>query len=165
MKKSSAVRRKEEKMLKNAATERQNGPSYYLVTRREPVDVLSLKLPGGEIVLPVFSLEAEAGMFLWLEGLDEGWQVEEFSVGELLGLLSGPCASVERVAPDPFAANNSEGGLLATVNREDFLRKLGQRAHLPGRTARSKAKQGEYGACTKHPALRPSKQRNRAGGR
>jgi hypothetical protein len=54
---------------------------YWLVKRRDAtdVDVLTLKLPGGEMVLPVFSLEEEAGMFLCLAVLEEGWQVEEFS--------------------------------------------------------------------------------------
>jgi hypothetical protein len=112
-------------VLENGVSERQNGSSSWVVTRRDAADadVLTLKLSGGETVLPVFSLEEEAGMFLWLEVLDEGWQVEEFSVTELVALLCGPCASVERVAPNPFAATDPAGGLLATVDREDFLRR------------------------------------------
>jgi hypothetical protein len=123
-----ATRRKEEKTLKNGATERQNGPSYCLITRRDAanMDVLILKFSDGEMVLPVFSLEEEAGMFLWLEALDEGWRVEEYSVEELVALLCGPCASVEWVAPDPFAATGPARGLRATVDRKAFLRKLWQ---------------------------------------
>jgi hypothetical protein len=97
--------------------------SCFLIARQdaEGADVLVLRFPDGQTALPVFSLEEEAGMFLWLEALDEGWQVEEFSVGELAALLCGPCANVERVAPNPFAATDPAGGLLATVDREDFL--------------------------------------------
>jgi hypothetical protein len=108
-----------------ATDERSHEHSCFLIARQdaEGADVLVLRFPDGQTALPVFSLEEEAGMFLWLEALDEDWQVEEFSVGELAALLRGPCASVERVAPNPFAATDPAGGLLATVDREDFLRR------------------------------------------
>ncbi|MDN5696398.1 MAG: hypothetical protein L0G70_00300 [Rubrobacter sp.] len=92
----------------------------------EDVDVLNLRLSGTETVLPVFDLEDRAGMSLWLEALDEGWQVQEFSVAELASVLCGPCASVERVLLNPFSAGTAER---AGVSREDFLRVLaGERA-------------------------------------
>ncbi len=136
--------RKDENILNSGAAEAPDEPSYCLITRRDATgaDVLSLKFPGGETVLPVFSRGAEAGMFLWLEALGEGWRVEKFSREEFVSLLHDPRANVERVIQDPFSAKGSEGGL-ATVDRKDFLRTLagaqvsGREAALPRDRARS----------------------------
>lgn len=48
--------------------------SRFLIARREAEDaaVLVLGLPDGRTALPVFDLEEEAGMFLWLETAGEG---------------------------------------------------------------------------------------------
>lgn len=115
-------------MLENSSAERQDRLSYCLFTWQDAanVDALTLKLPGGETILPVFDLEARAGMFLWLEALDEGWQVKKLSVADLVSLLCGPCASIERVLLNPFSAGDEEE---AGVKREAFLRTLaGERA-------------------------------------
>lgn len=48
--------------------------SRFLIARREAEDaaVLVLGLPDGQTALPVFDLEEQAGMFLWLETAEEG---------------------------------------------------------------------------------------------
>lgn len=122
-------------MSKSGATEHSYGPSCYPITRRDAKDedVLTLRPPGGQTALAVFSLEAGAGMFLWLKAPDEGWQVEESSVGELASLLFGSCTSVERVAPNHFAATDLEGGPRATVHRKDFCANPGRGTRPPGR--------------------------------
>jgi hypothetical protein len=96
----------------------------FLIARREAEDaeVLVLGLPDGRTALPVFGLEEEAGMFLWLETAGEGWRVVEISEADLAALLRGSCAGVGRVV-DPFAAEVAGKGP-AGVDREDFLRSL-----------------------------------------
>ena len=103
---------------------RSNEHSRYLIARREAreTDVLVLRLPDGQTALPVFGCEAEAGMFVWLETIGEGWRVAEISAGGLYALLNGSCAGVGRIV-SPFAADVVGKGK-ASVDREDFLRTL-----------------------------------------
>ena len=56
----------------------------------------------GRSVLPVFSFEEEATLFLCL-GAHGGWQVRRAGPGELVSLLYGPCREVELVALDPMS--------------------------------------------------------------
>jgi hypothetical protein len=104
--------------------ERSNEHCRYLIARRDAkdADVLVLKLPDGQTALPVFGCEEEAGMFMWLETIGEGWRVAEFSDRCLAALLRGSCANVQCVVR-PFAADGVGNGP-ATMNREDFLRTL-----------------------------------------
>ena len=55
----------------------------------------------GTNVLPVFSFEEEAQMFLGLGHAADGWQVRETTRGELVSVLYGPCKGIEHVALDP----------------------------------------------------------------
>jgi hypothetical protein len=48
--------------------------------------------PGGKDPLLVFGFEEGARMFLWAHALEPGWGVRRTSTGELVSLLSGPCA-------------------------------------------------------------------------
>jgi hypothetical protein len=96
--------------------------SRFMIARRdgEDADVLVLGLPDGRTALPVFGLEEEAGMFLWLETAGEGWRVLEISEADLAAILRESCAGVRRVV-HPFAAEVTGKGP-AGVDREDFLR-------------------------------------------
>jgi hypothetical protein len=98
--------------------------SRFLIVRQgaKDSDVLVLRLPGGHTALPVFGLEVEAGMFRWLETVEEGWRVAEISEADLVTVLRDSCAGVRRIV-HPFAANGV-GNEPASVNREDFLRAL-----------------------------------------
>jgi hypothetical protein len=107
-------------------TEHSRERSRFLIVRQgaTDTDVLVLRLPAGQTALPVFDLEEEAGMFLWLEMVGEGWRVAEISVADLDTLLRDSCASVRRIV-HPFVANGMGMGKgPATVDREDFLRTL-----------------------------------------
>jgi hypothetical protein len=111
-----------------ANEERSHGHRRFLIARRDAkgaddADVLVLPLPDGRTALPVFGLEVEAGMFLWLETAEEAWHVVEISEGGLAALLRGPCAGVRCLLVRPFAADGVGRGP-ATVAREDFLRTL-----------------------------------------
>jgi hypothetical protein len=92
-----------------------------LIVKRdaEGANVLVLRFPDDQTALPVFGLEEEAGMFLWLETTGEGWRVAEISEADLAALLRGSCARVRRVV-HPFAADGAGKGP-ATVDREEFL--------------------------------------------
>lgn len=94
--------------------------------------VLVLEMVGGERVLPVFSVNVEAEMFIWLEGLgsfpDEAWYPRETASGELLAMLIGPRGSVGRVALDPSPEIMSPSGAdemeLVCISRKDFVERL-----------------------------------------
>ena len=118
-----------------ATEERSHERSCFLIARRdaEGADVLVLALPDGQAALPVFGLEEEAGMFLWLETAGGGWRVAQISEAGLAALLRDACADV-RLIVRPFAAKGMGNGP-ATVDREDFLRALSGKRSRRGREA------------------------------
>jgi hypothetical protein len=97
------------------------GHPRFLIVKQdaEGANVLVLRFPDCQTVLPVFGLEEVARMFLCLETVAEGWRVAEISGADLTALLRDSCARVQRVV-HPFAARGVGKGL-ATVNREEFL--------------------------------------------
>jgi hypothetical protein len=103
----------------------QPGSVYWLIAKNDNrrLEVLTTGEPGGEEVLPVFSHEEEAEMFLRLGQVAfEGCQTRESTSGELISVLYGPCAGVERVALDPLpemlTARTVE---LVSLSRERFV--------------------------------------------
>src|SRR5829696_2747828 len=90
--------------------------------RLEPLCVYA----GTSKVLPVFSFEEEAEMFLHLGGYaDSGWRARESCAGELVSVLLGPCADVEGVALDPLPEMLEDGTLgLVEVGRRRFVGQL-----------------------------------------
>jgi hypothetical protein len=101
---------------------RAQGLVYWLIVRNEHgrIEVLTLDC---KKTLPVFSHEEEAEMFLRLEGVGEGWQVNESRGGELVSMLYGPCTGVKEVALDPLpemVADRTVG--LVSLDRERFIR-------------------------------------------
>ena len=65
---------------------------------------------GVERVLPVFSFEEEAELFLQLEGYDGHWRARERCVDELVSVLCGSCKGVKSVALDPLPEMLEETG-------------------------------------------------------
>jgi hypothetical protein len=113
------------------------GSAYWLIAKYENgrLEVLATGLAGGEEALPVFSHEEEAAMFLglWEVGFD-GWQARESTVGEIISVLCGPCASVERVALDPLPEMILERTVgLVGLSRERFVNLVLNRAQPPSR--------------------------------
>ena len=79
----------------------------------------------GKKILPVFSNENEAEMFLQLKGVADGWQVSESRGGELVSMLYGLCTGVKVVALDPLpemVVDRTVG--LVSLDRERFIRRL-----------------------------------------
>ena len=76
---------------------------YWLLAKGRPgrLEVLITSLADGRRVLPVFSFEEEAYLYLRL-GIPGGWRVRQTEGGELLSLLYCLCNKVELVALDPM---------------------------------------------------------------
>src|ERR671932_220736 len=90
---------------------------------REAADSAVSKLSSG--YWPGFSFKEEAEMFLQYAVADKGWLVRETTTGELISVLYGPCAGVERVALDPPPEIFAEAmTYLVSLRRERFVRVL-----------------------------------------
>ena len=117
------------------------------------MEVLTANLARGGEALPVFSLEDEANAFVGLGDFGDGWRARETAGGELVSVLCGPCAGVERVVLDPIRlpdplAEGLDGP--SSTEREAFMRSL-----LNPRPSRT---------LTSGPGLAPSRAGTRANG-
>src|ERR671921_1954784 len=116
------------KRTAESAPRRKPGPPpYWLVAKSENswIEVLTLDRDGEEI-LPVFSHEEEAVVFLrLLRGVGEDWRLKESRSGELIWLLYGPCAGVEEVALDPLPEMVAERTVgLVSLDRSCFIERI-----------------------------------------
>jgi hypothetical protein len=96
---------------------------YWLLAKRRcgRLEVLTTSLVDGRRVLPVFSFEEEAALFLCL-GVQGTWQVRRTGPGELVSLLYGPCRQVELVALDPMSEIETDVmNRLVSVERGKFV--------------------------------------------
>jgi hypothetical protein len=97
--------------------------SYWLLAKRRcgRLEVLTTSLADGRRVLPVFSFEEVASLFLCL-GVQGSWQVRRTGPGELASLLYGPCREVELVALDPVSEVETDMiNRLVSVERRRFV--------------------------------------------
>ncbi len=113
------------------------GSVYWLIAKNESglMEVLAVDLAPGEGTLPVFSHEEEAEMFLRLwEVTFDGWEVRESTPGELVSVLYGPCAGVNRVALDPLPGMVGQRSVgVVKLDRDRFLDLLLVRERSLGR--------------------------------
>ena len=96
---------------------------YWLLAKRRcgRLEVLTTSLADGRRVLPVFSFEEEAALYLCLGG-QGSWQVRRTAPGELVSLLYGPCREVELVALDPISEVETDMmNRLVSVERRRFV--------------------------------------------
>ena len=108
--------------------------SYWLIAKNKDnwMEVFTLCSDGQREMLPVFSFEEEAEMFLRFRGAEKGWWVRESSGGELISVLYGPCAGVTVVALDPSPEMVIEGTVgLVSLHRERFVDLVVVRAREP----------------------------------
>ncbi len=109
-------------MSKNKAA----GRSFWLIATRAHGwrEVLTIDA-GGETVLPVFSFQEEGEFFLRLEATEADWWPRETTTGELVSLLLGLCARVDKVALDPLPGlGEREIVELVSTGRRHFVRHL-----------------------------------------
>ena len=108
-------------MSKNKAARR----SFWLIATRTHgrMEVLTIDA-SGETVLPGFSFQEEGEFFLGLEATKADWWPRE-TTGELVSLLLGLCARVDKVALDPLPGLGEREiiGLLS-MGRRHFVRHL-----------------------------------------
>ncbi|HSK85607.1 MAG TPA: hypothetical protein VK902_19715 [Rubrobacter sp.] len=100
---------------------------HWLITRHKvsSLEVLTIDSEDDEQVLPIFSFEEEAQLFLRFCEAGRGWKVRETSPGELISVLSGPCAEVSEVALDPVPEVCGAALLgLLSVERDEFVEVL-----------------------------------------
>ncbi len=114
-------------MSKNKAA----GRSFWLIATGAQGwrEVLTIEA-GGETVLPVFSFQEEGEFFLGLEATKADWWTRETSTGELVSLLLGLYARVDKVALDPLPGlGEREIVELVSTGRRHFV------SHLMGEVA------------------------------
>jgi hypothetical protein len=115
-------------------------PPYWLIARQENsrMDLLTVGLASGEEVLPIFSFEEEARTFLRLRTWGTGWEARETTAQELVSVLLGPDAAVERVVLDPAPEIEAEVMVsLVGMRREDFVDRItGEEGELIGPAAK-----------------------------
>ena len=101
------------------------GPvSYWLLAekRNNWLEVLTIRTDHDQETLPVFSSEEEVEIILRFRGVTGGWRARESSAGELVSVLSGPCAGIEKAALDPSPEMIVEGTVgLVSLLRESFM--------------------------------------------
>ncbi|HJQ29105.1 MAG TPA: hypothetical protein VJ827_07170 [Rubrobacter sp.] len=102
---------------------------FWLIARYRTgrMEVLRTILASGQEALPVFSFEDEARMFLDLGASGADWRARVTSSGELVSVLCGPCAEVDRVVLDPVPLPGPliEGlNRLLSMEREAFIGSL-----------------------------------------
>jgi hypothetical protein len=140
------------KVPKNRAAWR----SFWLIATRTHgrMEVLTLDA-AGEVVLPVFSFKEEGEDFLGLEGTEADWWPRETTTGELVSLLLGLCARVDKVALDPLPGFGEREILgLVSTGRRYFVR------HLLGEVAAySERKNGRVKGCSDPARLRKGQTR------
>jgi hypothetical protein len=114
--------------LKTAAWPGRHRAMYWLIVERGPdrCRTLTLGTNPDEEALAVFSFEEEALLFLWVEGLAEGWEVTEVAADELAPALSNSCPNRVALDPLPGPLGGKMVGLLS-MEREHFLTSLGRR--------------------------------------
>jgi hypothetical protein len=96
---------------------------YWLLAKRRlgRLEVLTTSLADGRRVLPIFSFEEEANLYLSL-GAEGSWRVRQTEVGELLSLLYCLCNKVEVVALDPVSEIETDVLCrLVSFERERFV--------------------------------------------
>jgi hypothetical protein len=90
---------------------------------------------GGETVLPVFSFQEEVELFLHLQAKGADWWPRETTTGELVSLLLGLCARVDKVALDPLPGFGEREiiGLVSTGRRHFVHHLMGEDTAHPER--------------------------------
>jgi hypothetical protein len=98
--------------------------SYWLIAEKlsNRLEALTIRTDDEQETLPVFSSGEEAEIFLRFGGVTGGWRARGSSAGELVSVLTGPCAGVKKVALDPSPEMVVEGTVgLVSLLRESFM--------------------------------------------
>jgi hypothetical protein len=117
--------RNQPRLMTEHTPRRLSGPaSYWLIAenRSNRIEVLTIRADEGQETLPVFSSEEEAEIILRFGDETGGWRARQSGAGELISILSGPCAGVKKVALDPSPEMVVEGTVgLVSLLRQGFM--------------------------------------------
>jgi hypothetical protein len=136
------------RMAERASRQPPGPASFWLIAeeRNNRLEVLTIHTDDEQQTLPVFSSEEEAELFLRFGGVAGGWRARQSSAGELVSVLSGPCAGVKKVALDPSAEMVVEGTVgLVSLLRESFVNLV-----MARRSGRLRLGEPEERSCTGH---------------
>jgi hypothetical protein len=115
--------------------------SYWLIAekRNNGLEVLTIRTDDEQETLPVFSSGEEARIILRFGGVTGGWRARGSGAGELVSVLSGPCAGVKKVALDPSSPEMVVEGTVGLVSllRESFMNLIMVRRSGPPRLGES----------------------------
>ena len=128
-------KREDGRMIDNAIevrTEATRFETSWLIVRGDfgarggPPEVLTLGAGGGVegegTILPVFSYEEEALLYLRLCGFSGGWRASKSGIADLASVLSDACPDAQRVALDPIPEIGPHGPHdLVSLSREEFV--------------------------------------------
>ncbi len=98
--------------------------SYWLIAekRNNRMEALTIRTDDEQEMLPVFSSEEEAEIFLRFGDVTGGWRARQAGAGELVSVLSDPCAGVKKVALDPSPEMVVEETIeLVSLSGESFM--------------------------------------------
>ena len=97
-------------------------------------------------VLPLFSFQEEVELFLHLQAKGADWWPRETTTGELVSLLLGLCARVDKVALDPLPSLGKREiiGLVSTGRRHFVRYLMGEDTAHPERKKPSGRESGPY---------------------
>jgi hypothetical protein len=112
------------RMAERASRQPPGPVSYWLIAekRNNWLEVLTIRTDHDQETLPVISSEEEAEIILRFRGVAGGWRARESSAGELVSVLSGPFAGVEKVALYPSPEMVVEGTVrLVSLLRKSFM--------------------------------------------
>jgi hypothetical protein len=118
--------------------------SFWLIAARAHgrMEMLTIEV-SGEMVLPIFSFQEEGELFLHLEATEADWWPRETTTGELVSLLLGLCARVDKVALDPLPGLGERKLVeLVSIGRRYFVR------HLMGEVAAHSERENPSGSET-----------------
>jgi hypothetical protein len=96
--------RVEKNVLYERTHEWKGGPlrSPWWLIAKDATDHMEVFTLDGGSILPVFSGEGEAELYLWFErAREDGWEVRKTSSEGLTSVLLGPCSDAGAVALDP----------------------------------------------------------------
>ncbi len=95
---------------------------FWLIVRQRTRGMEVLTIGSYKEVLPVFSFNEEAEMFLRFGVSGTGWRIRESTCGELTSVLYTSCRDIEHVALDPLPEMVAEGMVgFVSLSREAFI--------------------------------------------
>ena len=100
-------------------------PIYWTIAGESRSATLTVDPDDGGEALAVFSFQEEADLFLRFQGARGDWRVRETTAGEIVSVLRGSHASVERIVMDPLPQGIcTRTGIAQLIRKKDDFSRL-----------------------------------------